>query len=228
MPEGWGEFALAHQQHSRLIRVKSAQVALPEAKRCWTATAVLWQPARVRQSNCLGASGRPWLACPKASTPHGNSTSTKNHSPKHRLICGTKKPTPSTCLFSSNRHLWANTAQCSPGARTCLGGLILLPLALVSVVGSLGFSGIGHYLPYCESRSNTEKVFTFPPGLFLGHCLAARQNYQSLLPKALFLGLEILRCWRSGGLRYIGRTLISPACIILGAGQCYQSLAKKE
>lgn len=110
-------------------------------------------------------------------------------------------------LVFIRRHLWANSTQYTPGARTCLGGLILLPSALVLVVVSLGFSGISHYLPYCESRSNTEEVFSFPLGPFLGHHLAARQNYQSLIPKALFSGLEILRCWRSGGLRYIGRTL---------------------
>lgn len=113
----------------------------------------------------------------------------------YKIISAEQKViTPSTCLFSSERHLQANSAQCSPGARTCLGGLILLPLALILVVDSLGFTGISHYLPYCERSSNTEEVFSFPVELFLGHSLASRQNYQSLLPKALFSGLEILRC----------------------------------
>lgn len=88
-----------------------------------------------------------------------------------------------------------------------LGGMILVPLTPLSIVCFLGFSNISHYLFYCEGRSKAEEVFCFPLGLFPGHCLAARQSYQSLLPKALFWGLEILRCWRSGGVRYIGRTL---------------------
>lgn len=68
----------------------------------------------------------------------------------------------------------------------------MLSFALILVVSSLVFSGLSHYLPYCESRSDTE-VFSFPLRLILGHHLAARQNYQSPLLKALFSGLEILR-----------------------------------
>ena len=188
-------------------------------------------------TTCKGQTVRlPWsVRETSASLPQSGYPIGEQHISIHKEVtlqntgwsAGQKKITPTTCLFSSNRYLWANSTKCSPGARTCLGRLILLSLALVSVVGSLGFSGISHYLPYCERSSNTEEVFSFPLELFLGHCLAARQNYQSFLPKALFSGLEILRCWRSGDLRYIGRTL-HLHCIILGAGQCYQSLAKME
>lgn len=114
---------------------------------------------------------------------------------------------PQHILISIPQTSVSKPSAATPGARTCLAGLILLSLALVSVISSLGFSGISHYLPCCERSSNTEEVFSFPLEFCLGHCLAARQNYQSLLPKALLSGLEILRCWRSGDLRYIGRAL---------------------
>lgn len=223
-----GEFALAHQQHSRLIRAKSVQVALPEAKRCWTATAVLWQSTGVQKARLprsVKGTFSKWV-------PHGEQRISNHKEPPSKTQADPqgkkekKEVTRSTCLFSSNIPLWANSAQCSPGAVKCLAGLILLSFALILVVSSLVFSSLSHYLPYFESRSDTE-VFSFPLRLFLGHRLAARQNYQSLLLEAL-LRAGNPETLKVGRFKVHWQNSISPACIILGSSQCYQSLAKKE
>lgn len=198
MSEERGEFTLAQQQQRGLIRVTSARVALPGARRCWAAAAALWQPARATEPPASGS--QP--------DPQGNSTSAAARSPSQKAGWSEGQNNhPKHILISIQQTSVSKPSAASPGARTCLGGLILLSLALVSVISSLGFRGISHYLPYSERSSNTEEVFSFPLEFCLGHCLAARQNYQSLLPKALLSGLEILRCWRSGDLRYIGRAL---------------------
>lgn len=203
---GAGRVYLGTSAAPRVNQGNISTVALPEARRCWTAAAVLWQPARAREPcwpRMSGSQPDPRRVAHRGTAPQhpqgvppkkaGWSVGQNNH-PKHILI------------FIQQTFV-SKPSAAGPGARTCLGGLILLSLALVSVISSLGFSGTSHYLPYCERSSNTEEVFSFPLEFCLGHCLAARQNYQSLLPKALLSGLEILSCWRSGDLRYIGRAL---------------------
>lgn len=151
----------------------------------------------------------------------------KESLPKTRLLWGAEQ-SPQAHPHFHPTELCEQTSTASPEGRTCLAGLILLSLALVSIISSLGFSGISHYLPYCERSSNTEEVFSFPLE-FLSWTLSHSQAELSISsPKSSPLragNLEMLKVRR---FKVHWQSSISPACIILGAGQCYQSLAKKE
>lgn len=220
--EEQGEFTLAHQQPCRVIRVTSAP---RHSQKPRDAELQLRFVTSCKGQRVPDSGSQP---DPKWGSPRGRAHQhPQGVPPKTQLICGAEQSPQAHPNFIQQTFV-SKPSAASPGARACLGGLILLSLALVSAISSLGFSGISHYLPYCERSSNTEEVFSFPLELLSWTLSRSQAELSISSPESSPLRVGNLEMLKVRRFKVHWQSSISPACIILGAGQCYQSLAKKE